>query len=122
MIKPYTADRISKVLDDAARALGKHIEVIEIGADKFVLSDILYVFSDSNVRISFTELSQKLEQHPSFMIVGRGIIVNFENTSHISGNDCVMSNGEKIPVSRRKLQETERAFYDWQFKKMLSKE
>ncbi len=134
VIKPYTADRISKVLDDAARALGKHIEVIEIGADKFVLSDILYVFSDSNyceiftmdaqtkVRISFTELSQKLEQHPSFMIVGRGIIVNFENTSHISGNDCVMSNGEKIPVSRRKLQETERAFYDWQFKKMLSKE
>ena len=86
VIKPYTADRISKVLDDAARALGKHIEVIEIGADKFVLSDILYVFSDSNyceiftmnaqtkVRISFTELSRKLEQHPSFMIVGESVL------------------------------------------------
>ena len=134
VMKPFSAERIINVLDDAVRALGKHVEVIEIGSDKFILSDILYVYSDSNyceiytktaqskVRISFTELTNRLERYRPFFVVGRGVIVNFENTSHISGFDCVMTNGEKIPVSRRKLQETERAFYDWQFGKMLSKE
>ena len=74
------------------------------------------------MRISFNDLSQKLTSYPSFVVAGREIIVNFENVSHISGQDCVITNGDRVPVSRRKIKETEQAFYDWQFKKMLLKE
>ena len=134
IMKPYTQERVDRVLDDAKRALGKKSEVIEIAGEKFLLSDILYIYSDSNyceiytkrgkrkLRISFTELSEKLTAHPSFMVVGRGAAINFDNTSHISDLDCVMTNGERVPVSRRKIKETEQAFYDRQFQKMLSKE
>ena len=134
VMKPYTQERIDQVLNDAKRALGKKDEVIEIAGCKFLLSDILYIYSDSNyceiytnhgkrkLRISFTELSEKLTLYPSFMVVGRGAAINFDNTSHITDLDCVMTNDDRVPVSRRKIKETEQAFYDWQFKKMLSKE
>ena len=134
VVKPYTKERILQVLDEARAVLGKRSEVIEISGCKFLPADILYIYSDLNYcdihtrsalrkqRISFTELSQRLSGYPSFFIAGRGIIVNFENISHISGQECVMINGDRVPVSRRRIRETEQAFYDWQFQKMLSEE
>ena len=133
VMKPYTQERVDQVLGDAKRALGKKGEVIEIAGEIFLLTDILYIYSDSNyceihtksgkrkLRISFTELSERLALYPSFMVVGRGAAINFDNTSHISDLDCVMTSGDRVPVSRRKIKETEQAFYDWQFQKMLSK-
>lgn len=132
VIKPYTIDRISQVMNEAKRALNKFGDVIEIASEKFVISEIMYVFSDSNycdvftangrrkVRISFTELSQLLLKYQSFMVVGRGVIVNFDNTSYINGLECVMTNGDTVPVSRRKIKETEQAFMNRQFSRLLS--
>lgn len=137
VIKPYTNERLFYVLDEALRALNKSGEYIEVTSDrqhiKLSLGDILYGLSYSNyceihtkstvlkIRISFTELSAMLAPYPSFAVVGRGAIVNFENISHISNLACMMVNGDRVPVSRRRIKETEQAFYDWQFKKMLSK-
>ena len=134
VVKPYTQDRIIKVLEEARSALGKLGEVIDISGNKFLIAEILYIYSDMNycdvytkttlrkLRISFNELSQKLVSYPSFFIAGRGVIVNFENISHISDQECVMINGDRVPVSRRRIRETKQSFYDWQFKKMLLKE
>ena len=136
VMKPYTKERIEQVLGEAWRALNKSGAYIEVTADrqkiKLLLSDILYVYSYSNyciiytktgerkVRVSFTALSQQLLQHPSFAVVNRGAIVNFDNTSHISGLDCLMTNGDRVPVSRRKIKETEQAFLDRQFERLLA--
>ncbi len=136
VIKPCQDEQIHRILNEAMRALHKPVDYLDLNDDrlggKLLLSDILYVYSDSNycdiytkkqlrkVRISFTELSQKLSGHPSFMVVGRGVIVNFDNTSHISGLDCVMTNGDKVPVSRRKIKETEQAFLNRQFSQLLA--
>ena len=132
VMKPYTDERVSEVLNEALRALGRHGEVIELMGERFLLNDILYVYSDSNyceihtkhgtrrLRLSFTELSENLVRYPSFTVVSRGAAVNFDNTSHISGLDCVMLNGDRVPVSRRKLKEVEQAFLDRQFSKLLS--
>ena len=76
--------------------------------------------AQKKVRISFTELSRILAAYPPFAVIGRGVVVNFDYTSHISGCDCVMSNGDKVPVSRRKIKETEQAFLDRQFSRMLA--
>ena len=54
------------------------------------------------------------------MVVGRGVIVNFDNTSHISGFDCIMTNGDRVAVSRRKIKETEQAFMNRQFSRLLT--
>ena len=133
VMKPYTPERITEVLDEAKRALGKLSEVIEIVGCRLLLSDILYLYTDSTsseihtkqtlqrLRISFTELSERLSPYPTFTVVGRGVIVNFDNVSHISDTDCVMVNGDRVLVSRRRIKETEQAFYDRQFKIMLSK-
>ena len=132
IIKPYTKERIMQVLDEARTALGKRGGVIDISGNKFLLDEIFYIYSNLNycdiytksalrkVRISFNELSQTLLSYPSFFIAGRGVIVNFENISHISEQECVTVSGDRVPVSRRRIRETKQAFYDWQFRKMLS--
>ena len=132
VVKPYTKERIIQVLDEARAALRKRGDVIDISGNKFLFDEILYIYSDLNycdiytksslrkVRISFNELSQVLLSYPSFFIAGRGVIVNFENISHISEQECVTVSGDRVPVSRRRIRETKQAFYDWQFKKMLS--
>ena len=132
IVKPYTKERIIQVLDEARAALRKRGDVIDISGNKFLFDEILYIYSDLNycdiytksslrkVRISFNELSQVLLSYPSFFIAGRGVIVNFENISHISEQECVTVSGDRVPVSRRRIRETKQAFYDWQFKKMLS--
>ena len=136
VMKPYAKERIIQVLDEARRALNKSGEYIEVTADrqkiKLLLSYILYVYSYSNyciiytktgerkVRVSFTALSRQLLQYPAFAVVNRGAIVNFDNTSHISGLDCLMTNGDRVQVSRRKIKETEQAFLDRQFTRLLS--
>lgn len=132
VVKPYTKERIIQVLDEARAALRKRSDVIDISGNKFLFDEILYIYSDLNycdiytksslrkVRISFNELSQVLLSYPSFFIAGRGVIVNFENISHISEQECVTVSGDRVPVSRRRIRETKQAFYDWQFKKMLS--
>ena len=79
-----------------------------------------YVVLCDKVRISFTDLTKMLSPYPSFMVIGRGVLVNFDNTSHISGYDCVMTNGDNVPVSRRKIRETEQAFMNRQFSRMLA--
>ena len=135
VIKPYDRKRIYVVLDEALRAVGKAGEYIEINSEKMtrkmIVSDILYVYSDSNyciihtksgeqrVRISFTQLAKKLMSYPSFMEVGRGTAVNFDNTSHLSDTDCVMINGDCVPVSRRRIKAVEKAFLGRQFNKLL---
>lgn len=136
IMKPFTGERIDQVLAEAKRALDRGGEYIEVVADrralKLLLSDILYVYAHSNycilhtragetkVRISFTELSQRLLRHPAFAVVGRGVIVNFDNTTHLSGLDCLMVNGDRVPVSRRRLRQTEQAFIDRQFARLLA--
>lgn len=115
----------------SARSVKKG-EVIKISGCKFLISDILYIYSDSNyceiytkhgsrrVRLSFTELNQHLVSYPFFMVVGRGVAVNLDNISHIEDLSCVMENGDLVPVSRRRIRETEQTFLDRQFSKLLA--
>lgn len=135
VIKPYEKERISEVMDEVQRTVGKAGDYIEINSEKLtrriIVSDILYVYSDSNyciihtksgeqrVRISFTQLAKKLMSYPSFMEVGRGTAVNFDNTSHLSDTACVMINGDCVPVSRRRIKSVEKAFLSRQFNKLL---
>ena len=131
IIKPYTEQRIKEVLGEVKRAIDRDRRTVGIGKERFLLSDILYVYSDSNyceihtkhgtrrIRIPFSELSEQLLNYSCFWVINRGAAVNFDNTSHISGLDCVMINGERLPASRRKIKEIEKAFLSRQFNKLL---
>lgn len=131
IIKPYTEQRIKEVLGEVKRAIDRDRRTVGIGKERFLLSDILYVYSDSNyceihtkhgtqrIRIPFSELSEQLLNYSCFWVINRGVAINFDNTSHISGLDCVMINGERLPASRRKIKEIEKAFLSRQFNKLL---
>ncbi len=95
IIKPYDEKRIAQVLDDAILLLGN--------VDKV------------------TELADKLTRYQSFMIVSRGAVVIFDNTMEIADSYCVINNGDRVPVSRRKSKEVEQRYTDRQFIKTLSK-
>ena len=134
IIKPYTEQRMKEVLDDVKRAVDRNRRTVEIGKERFLLNDILYVYSDSNyceihtkhgtrrIRIPFSpfsELSEQLLHYSCFWVINRGTAINFDNTSHISRLDCVMINGDRLSASRRKIKEIEKAFLSRQFNKLL---
>ena len=131
IIKPYTEQRMKEVLDDVKRAVDRNRRTVEIGKERFLLNDILYVYSNSNyceihtkhgtrrIRIPFSELSEQLLHYSCFWVINRGTAINFDNTSHISRLDCVMINGDRLSASRRKIKEIEKAFLSRQFNKLL---
>lgn len=48
--------------------------------------------------------------------VYRGIVVNFNHISHINNNDIIMTNGEKVPISRRKKTKIKDDYREFMFR------
>lgn len=58
---------------------------------------------------SMQELEEKLCPH-GFLRIHKGYLVNYRYISQIEQTEVLLTNGESIPLSRRKLQETKEAY------------
>ena len=74
--------------------------------------------NDIKVRILQTELEDALSEFSYFFPCSKGILVNFYEVSGFDKDVFVMSNGSKVPVSRRKVKETENAYAEFMFRKL----
>ena len=58
---------------------------------------------------AFSSVSEDFEHH-QFFCLRRGLLVNLEHISRITRTDCILDNGETIPIARGKYQELNEAF------------
>ncbi|MCF0142588.1 MAG: response regulator transcription factor [Parasporobacterium sp.] len=119
IIKPPTKERITKILDDARQllpAMHKYIKLRDKNGELSLLpSDIISVETQGHylqittgltttpftVRLSLTELTELLEGDERFLQINRGVLVNMDNVSVMKGGECVMNNGQTLPIRLR---------------------
>ena len=77
------------------------------------------MLSGEMVRTSlrFEELWEMLPSLLQFSSCYRGIVVNFEYVAALQGNDFVLKSGQKVPVSRLKRAEMQKALSDYAIRK-----
>ena len=71
--------------------------------------------NDTVLRISFAEIEPVLCAHPYFFSPSKGVIVNFYEVADQQNNLFLMTDGTRIPISRRKAKETSDAYAAFRF-------
>ncbi len=67
---------------------------------------------NSAVRIKFMDMEDLLSKYP-FMKVHRSFLVNMDAVSQIKKDDCIMINGDAIPISRGLKDQIKQTFLDY---------
>lgn len=133
LVKPYADRELEKLFDEMMERLPApdlYIEVRIIGGTKKLrLQEILYaehfqhqihiytVDGEKTItRQTFREFTEALNDE-RFFLCSRGIIVNLEYVEDFDGNNFLLKNGKKLPVSRSLTQSARYAFGDFLFKR-----
>lgn len=133
IMKPIEISRLHKTLDEALKIMPDNESYIDFVFEKqkisVLYSDITSIFSDLNyciikttdneyrIRTSFNEFTSQLKNTPQFFTINRGIMINLDNVLKIDNFDCIMTNGQTFPISRRKKEDTEQALLNRRFEK-----
>lgn len=128
MIKPVQFDEFEKKFNAARKYLEKDDKnrvVLKIDEDNvvFFTNEIYYIEKEKSSKQFLVYLEDKcvvakgvlsaienqlLEQH--FMRTHRSYLVNMKHIRRIQKNDLVLSNGNLVPISRRKEKELKQQF------------
>lgn len=128
MIKPVQFDEFERKFNAARKYLEKDDKnrvVLKIDADNvvFFTNEIYYIEKEKSSKQFLVYLEDKcvvakgvlsaienqlLEQH--FMRTHRSYLVNMKHIRRIQKNDLVLSNGNLVPISRRKEKELKQQF------------
>lgn len=129
LVKPYSEERVSAVLKRIISTHNiKQYMTVKSGREdfRFCIDDLMYVLSlrnsieiylsgGKNIQsyIPFGSICDDMPKQMRFSNPARGIIVNLDYVDYISGDDFILKNGVRIPISRTKRQEMKRAFADY---------
>ena len=128
MIKPVQFDEFERKFNEARKYLEKDDKnrvVLKIDEDNvvFFTNEIYYIEKEKSSKQFLVYLEDKcvvakgvlsaienqlLEQH--FMRTHRSYLVNMKHIRRIQKNDLVLSNGNLVPISRRKEKELKQQF------------
>jgi len=134
VIKPAEKDRIFKVMDDALKTLPrmeKYFNIVNKGSKVYVLfSEFIYATTNGHyievhtkrdtyqIRYTMDDFIPLLQNDERFLRINRGIMVNMDYITKISGTDCLLNNGETLPIRIRSASEMADKWHDYTFKKM----
>lgn len=100
---------------------GKAIRLRSILYTEYSNHNITIYFKDkTNYRFRFSqkEMEDILMPYGYFCTPNKGLIVNFHEVTRINEELLILTNGENLPVSRRKLKEIKDAYTKFCFMKM----
>lgn len=135
LLKPLSAEKVSWCLNElreylAAPAFLSVLETSGWGHNTPVdipLDEILYgqyrnhimdIHTLSQVfctRLSFRDFTTLLPKDGRFLICGRGLAVNLSQLLQVEDGVLLLKNGERLPFSRRRKAEVQKAFAEWIF-------
>lgn len=132
--KPYKAEQIYKVLDDASSYVSDNSKYIEVMCDRrntlISLKEIVSVESDAHyinigvvsglryrTRMTIAEFLKLADNDTRFIPVNRGIVLNADYIKDIEGSVCVTGDGERFPIKIREKTRIEQSIHEYMFKK-----
>lgn len=135
--KPFSPQRIERVLRDAVKVLpvsGKYVEVVNgRTAMQVFLDDIVSVLTDAHYldiglrdgtelhcRMTIPEFLGQTGEDDRFLAVNRGVVLNADHIVEMEDNCCVMENGARFPVRVRDRLKIEQAVQDYHFRRIRS--
>lgn len=130
--KPFGKDRVKAMLDRIDLAQLERMRAVQLpDGTNVVLRDIIYADYDSHctmlhckhgkaisVRANFSKIEALLCAYPYFFTPSKGLIVNFHEVITQNTDTFSMSDGSRIPISRRKAKEVLDAYSSFLFARL----
>ena len=127
--KPFGRERVKAMLDRLDLAELERQRTVRLpDGETIILRDIIYADfashcvtlyrkrgGDAVIRAPFAEIEALLCAYPYFFSPGKGLLVNFYEVSSQNGDCFVLSDGSRIPISRRKAKEVLEAYSSFRF-------
>lgn len=130
--KPVSIERVARAITDALKILTEEPKYMEfICARKQVrmlYSDFVSAVSDDHylvitasdgerykIRQMFSEFIRPIGNDSRFLQINKGIVVNMDHISRLENNDCVLKNGQKLPIKVRNRSEIEQSYQQYAF-------
>ncbi|NCB33282.1 MAG: response regulator transcription factor [Erysipelotrichia bacterium] len=135
MVKPADQQRVDKIMDDAIRTIPQQQKYLSVNSDgrtfSIFYSDLISITSSGHylslmqrnertivTRLTMPELLEKLENDSRFLIINRGILVNMDHVTSMSGSNCQMDNGISYPIKVRNSTEITQKWHDYCFEEI----
>lgn len=134
LVKPYNYEQLAEIMSLAEKALHKSSRYIEVKESremvKILIRDILYadynnhyiqVHTKENIiktYLPFQTFAPSLLDYPQFLNCYRNCIINMDSVASLHDNDFVLTNGERIPITREKRSEIRQLYADYAFQKL----
>lgn len=131
IVKPLTAERLTRVLDDALRVLPLRRPSIELNCDRQTLqvdlADICSVVGDAHylqistlggvrrTRLKMDEFFELTQNDPRFLRINKGITVNLDCITGFDRGCCLMNDGTRLPIRTRDQRRIEATIRQHQF-------
>lgn len=137
--KPFSPQRIFKVLLDILEVLPSPQKYIEVVSDRktvpVLLDEIASVVTDAHYldiglldgrklrcRMTMAEFISLADNDPRLLPVNKGITVNADYILEFEDNCCVMENGAKFPIRVRDRLKIEKSARDYNFGKIRERQ
>lgn len=127
--KPIGQDQVKAMLDRIDLAQIERLRTVRLpDGTCVVLHDILYVDCAAhcitlhcksgksiNIRANFSEIEELLCAYSYFFCPSKGLIVNFREVAAKNTDSFTLTDGSRIPISRRKAKEVMEAYSSFLF-------
>ena len=135
LVKPLSLEKVSWCMEQLREylAVPSSIPLLEISAwghaapVEVPMDEILYAQYGNHImdvhttlgvfctRLSFQDFTAQLPHIGRFSVCGRGLVVNLSQVERVDSDCLLLKNGEKLPFSRSRRQELQRAYTEWAF-------
>lgn len=135
IIKPFTPERVKKVLMDALSLLPQTSNYIEIYSERRTVrvsyENIVSVMTDAHFlditladgtqlssRMTMPQFMERIGGVPRFIPINKGIVVNSDYITDFENNCCILENGGRLPIRVCDRFKIEQAARDYNFAKI----
>lgn len=136
LVKPYPPERFERMMSDFLLTIGRKEKEIEVriphGALCLLPSRIVSITSSAHHMIirmkdgssilsnsTFGELRTLFSEHPQFLEINRGVLINMDFAKNFFDGFVVMLGGERFPLRIRNQSELLRAFTQYQVRNRM---
>ena len=139
IVKPFSPERVKKVLADAVKLLPPPDEYLELYSDRkkvrVRLGEIVSAVTDAHYlevalsdgtalrcRMTMKQFLEQTNENKRFILINKGIIVNADYITDFENNCCILENGARLPIRIRDRLKIEQTVRNHNFDKIRKKQ